>query len=76
MDLCINQMKNVLSSQQLPENASMEVIGRAYHATETIVQVHVCYVLAIIWWYCGFLNILLFLIENTKLILIFGSFLA
>lgn len=39
MDLCINQMKNVLSSQQLPENASMETIGRAYHATETIVQV-------------------------------------
>ncbi|KAG2699968.1 hypothetical protein I3760_07G212600 [Carya illinoinensis] len=38
MDLCINQMKNVLSSQQLPENASMETIGRAYHATETIVQ--------------------------------------
>ncbi|XP_038897971.1 uncharacterized protein LOC120085832 isoform X2 [Benincasa hispida] len=38
MDLCINQMKNVLSSQRLPENASMEIIGRAYHATETIVQ--------------------------------------
>lgn len=38
LDLCINQMKNVLSSQQLPENASMETIGRAYHATETIVQ--------------------------------------
>ncbi|XP_022976078.1 uncharacterized protein LOC111476590 isoform X1 [Cucurbita maxima] len=38
MDLCINQMKNVLSSQHLPENASMEIIGRAYHATETIVQ--------------------------------------
>lgn len=32
-------MKNVLSSQQLPENASMETIGRAYHAMETIVQV-------------------------------------
>ncbi|TQD83765.1 hypothetical protein C1H46_030646 [Malus baccata] len=31
-------MKNVLSSQQLPENASMEIIGRAYHATETLVQ--------------------------------------
>lgn len=39
MDLCVNQMKNVLSSRQLPENASMEVIGRAYHATETFVQV-------------------------------------
>lgn len=39
LDLCINQMKNVLSCQQLPENASMETIGRAYHATETIVQV-------------------------------------
>ncbi|KAG8375537.1 hypothetical protein BUALT_Bualt10G0110000 [Buddleja alternifolia] len=38
LDLCINQMKSVLSSQQLPESASMETIGRAYHATETIVQ--------------------------------------
>ncbi|KAM7490346.1 hypothetical protein LguiA_033267 [Lonicera macranthoides] len=38
LDLCINQMKNVLSSQQLPENASMETIGRAYRATETFVQ--------------------------------------
>ncbi|KAJ0091655.1 hypothetical protein Patl1_12852 [Pistacia atlantica] len=38
LDLCINQMKNVLSSQQLPENASMETIGRAYHVTETFVQ--------------------------------------
>ncbi|KAL5074247.1 hypothetical protein RYX36_013231 [Vicia faba] len=38
LDLCINQMKNVLSSQQMPENASMETIGRAYHATETFVQ--------------------------------------
>ncbi|BAT78232.1 hypothetical protein LR48_Vigan04g211500 [Vigna angularis] len=38
LDLCINQMKNVLNSQQLPENASMETIGRAYHATETFVQ--------------------------------------
>ncbi|KAI4316248.1 hypothetical protein L6164_024246 [Bauhinia variegata] len=38
LDLCINKMKNVLSSQQLPENASMETIGRAYHATETFVQ--------------------------------------
>lgn len=40
LDLCINQMKNVLSSQQLPENASMETIGRAYHVTETFVQVN------------------------------------
>ncbi|KAL3819038.1 hypothetical protein ACJIZ3_004943 [Penstemon smallii] len=38
LDLCVNQMKNVLSSQNLPENASMEIIGRAYHATETFVQ--------------------------------------
>ncbi|KAK7283046.1 hypothetical protein RIF29_12273 [Crotalaria pallida] len=38
LELCINQMKNVLSSQQLPESASMETIGRAYHATETFVQ--------------------------------------
>ncbi|KAI8568864.1 hypothetical protein RHMOL_Rhmol02G0233700 [Rhododendron molle] len=38
LSLCINQMRNVLSSQQLPENASMETIGRAYHATETFVQ--------------------------------------
>lgn len=38
MDLCVNQMKNVLNSRQLPENASMEVIGRAYYATETFVQ--------------------------------------
>ncbi|CAL0305695.1 unnamed protein product [Lupinus luteus] len=38
LDLCISQMKNVLSSQQLPDSASMETIGRAYHATETFVQ--------------------------------------
>ncbi|KAL7182054.1 hypothetical protein ACSBR1_040885 [Camellia fascicularis] len=38
LDLCINQMRSVLSSQQLPENASMETIGRAYHVTETFVQ--------------------------------------
>ncbi|CAA2970357.1 Zn2+-binding, contains FYVE domain [Olea europaea subsp. europaea] len=38
LDLCISQMKNVLSSQQLHENASMETVGRAYHATETFVQ--------------------------------------
>ncbi|XP_050366910.1 uncharacterized protein LOC126785311 isoform X2 [Argentina anserina] len=38
LDLCVSQMKNVLSSQQLPENASVETIGRAYHATETFVQ--------------------------------------
>lgn len=43
LDLCVNQMKNVLSSQQLPENASMETIGRAYHATETFVQVRFGY---------------------------------
>ncbi|KAE8665552.1 Zinc finger FYVE domain-containing protein 26 isoform 2 [Hibiscus syriacus] len=38
LDLCVNQMKTVLGSKQLPENASMETIGRAYHATETFVQ--------------------------------------
>ena len=32
-------MKTILSSQQLPENASVEIIGRAYHATETFVEV-------------------------------------
>lgn len=39
LDLCIGQMKSVLSSQKIPENATMETIGRAYHATETFVQV-------------------------------------
>ncbi|CAN1162066.1 Zinc finger FYVE domain-containing protein 26 [Linum perenne] len=38
VDLCIQQMKNVLSSQQVPENASMEAIGRAHHATKAFVQ--------------------------------------
>uniref|UniRef100_A0A1J3CB32 ZFYVE26-like TPR repeats domain-containing protein n=1 Tax=Noccaea caerulescens TaxID=107243 RepID=A0A1J3CB32_NOCCA len=38
IDLCINQMKNVLSSKQLSEGASVETIGRAYHATEAFVQ--------------------------------------
>ncbi|GAB2223083.1 hypothetical protein Droror1_Dr00017220 [Drosera rotundifolia] len=38
MDLCIEQMRKNLSCQQLPENASMEIIGRAYHAIETFVQ--------------------------------------
>ncbi|KAK4796426.1 hypothetical protein SAY86_028752 [Trapa natans] len=38
VDLCVNQMKNVLNSQQVPENSSMEMIGRAYRATETFVQ--------------------------------------
>uniref|UniRef100_A0A2P2L9N6 Uncharacterized protein LOC105638290 n=1 Tax=Rhizophora mucronata TaxID=61149 RepID=A0A2P2L9N6_RHIMU len=38
LDLCMNQMKNILSAQQLPENASMETVGRAYHATEIFVQ--------------------------------------
>ncbi|KAK1299186.1 hypothetical protein QJS10_CPB14g01002 [Acorus calamus] len=37
-DLCVAQMKNVLSAQQLPLNASMEILGRAYYATETFVQ--------------------------------------
>ncbi|KAI4380183.1 hypothetical protein MLD38_006402 [Melastoma candidum] len=38
LDLCVSQMKNVLSHQQLPETSSMEIIGRAYRATETFVQ--------------------------------------
>ncbi|VFQ79855.1 unnamed protein product [Cuscuta campestris] len=38
LDLCVNQMKNVLTSKQVPENASMETIGRAYHLTECFVQ--------------------------------------
>lgn len=38
LELCITQMKQVLSSQQLPLNASREIVGRAYHATETFVQ--------------------------------------
>ncbi|GMI92528.1 hypothetical protein like AT2G25730 [Hibiscus trionum] len=38
LDLCVNQMRTVLGSKQLPENASMETIGRAYHAIETFVQ--------------------------------------
>ncbi|RVW53978.1 hypothetical protein CK203_072977 [Vitis vinifera] len=38
LDLCVNQMKNVLSCHQLPENATVETVGRAYHATETFVQ--------------------------------------
>ncbi|KAK1298978.1 Glucan endo-1,3-beta-glucosidase 12 [Acorus calamus] len=38
IDLCVAQMKNVLSAQQLPLNASMEILGRAYYATETFVQ--------------------------------------
>ncbi|KAK1298833.1 hypothetical protein QJS10_CPB14g00999 [Acorus calamus] len=38
IDLCVAQMKNVLSAQQLPLIASMEILGRAYYATETFVQ--------------------------------------
>ncbi|KAG9459296.1 hypothetical protein H6P81_003804 [Aristolochia fimbriata] len=38
LDLCISQMKNILSSQQLPLHASLETLGRACHATETFVQ--------------------------------------
>ncbi|OUZ99912.1 hypothetical protein BVC80_9069g19 [Macleaya cordata] len=38
LDLCVAQMNSVLSSQQLPLHASMETLGRAYHATETFVQ--------------------------------------
>lgn len=39
LELCVSQMKIVLSSQHLPPNASMETASRAYHATETYVQV-------------------------------------
>ncbi|CAH9122192.1 unnamed protein product [Cuscuta epithymum] len=38
LDLCVNQMKSVLTSKQVPENASMETIGQAYHLTESFVQ--------------------------------------
>eukprot|EP01018_Ginkgo_biloba_P037319 Gb_14991 [translate_table: standard] len=38
LELCITQMKHMLSSQQLPLHASTETVGRAYHATETFVQ--------------------------------------
>ncbi|KAK1299184.1 hypothetical protein QJS10_CPB14g01000 [Acorus calamus] len=38
IDLCVAQMKNALSAQQLPLNASMEILGQAYYATETFVQ--------------------------------------
>ncbi|XP_057524069.1 uncharacterized protein LOC130803870 isoform X3 [Amaranthus tricolor] len=38
IDLCVNQMKCILNSEQLPKNASVEIIGRAYHATETLVE--------------------------------------
>ncbi|XP_072966910.1 uncharacterized protein [Typha angustifolia] len=38
LELCVAQMKIVLSSQHLPLDASMETMGRAYHATETYVQ--------------------------------------
>ncbi|WVZ69871.1 hypothetical protein U9M48_018593 [Paspalum notatum var. saurae] len=38
LELCIAQMKVVLSSQQLPLDASMDNVAQAYHATETYVQ--------------------------------------
>ncbi|KAM3349757.1 hypothetical protein ACQJBY_022565 [Aegilops geniculata] len=38
LELCVTQMKVVLSSLQLPLNASMDNVARAYHATETYVQ--------------------------------------
>ncbi|KAL6882017.1 hypothetical protein ACP4OV_011489 [Aristida adscensionis] len=38
LELCMTQMKVVLSSQQLPLDASMDNVARAYHATETYVQ--------------------------------------
>ncbi|XP_039118557.1 uncharacterized protein LOC120254523 isoform X2 [Dioscorea cayenensis subsp. rotundata] len=38
LQLCVSQMKNVLSSQYLPLHASTETLGRAYYATEIYVQ--------------------------------------
>ncbi|WOL00352.1 hypothetical protein Cni_G09065 [Canna indica] len=38
LQLSITQMKDVLSSQHLTLNASMETMSKAYHATETFVQ--------------------------------------
>ncbi|KAJ1687936.1 hypothetical protein LUZ63_019326 [Rhynchospora breviuscula] len=38
VNLCITQMQTVLSCQYLPRSASMEIMSRAYHATETYVQ--------------------------------------
>ncbi|KAK1298837.1 hypothetical protein QJS10_CPB14g00997 [Acorus calamus] len=38
IDLCVAQMKNVLSAQQLPLHASMEILGQAYYVTETFVH--------------------------------------
>ncbi|KAK1298834.1 hypothetical protein QJS10_CPB14g00998 [Acorus calamus] len=38
IDLCVAQMKNVLSAQQLPLHASMEILSQAYYATETFVH--------------------------------------
>lgn len=40
LQLCVSQMKNVLSSQYLPLHASTETLGRAYYATEIYVQVY------------------------------------
>ncbi|KAJ7536047.1 hypothetical protein O6H91_12G054900 [Diphasiastrum complanatum] len=39
VELCVAQIKSVLSTHQLPLNASSEIIERAFHATETFVQV-------------------------------------
>ncbi|KAJ3671098.1 hypothetical protein LUZ60_008524 [Juncus effusus] len=38
LELCINQMQIVLSSQNLPSESSQEIMSRAYHATEAYVQ--------------------------------------
>ncbi|KAG6474190.1 uncharacterized protein LOC122028060 isoform X1 [Zingiber officinale] len=38
LQLCVAQMKDILSVQNLPLNASMETISKAYHATETYAQ--------------------------------------
>lgn len=40
LELCVSQMENVLSSHQLPLNASIEAISQAYHVTEVFVQVY------------------------------------
>ncbi|KAG0493045.1 hypothetical protein HPP92_006443 [Vanilla planifolia] len=37
LEICVPQMKNVLGSQNLPLNSSMEAMSRAYRATETYV---------------------------------------
>lgn len=42
VDVCIVQIKRVLSAEQLPPAAFNESAERAFHATETFVQVYQC----------------------------------